>query len=318
MSADAIMITGVIAPVFLLMALGWGLGRIGFFSQEVGRALIRYVWFIAIPALLISAIASRPLPTPEEFVLVGAYYLALFAVYGLVYLGIGRAFGLPAPERAILSLTACFANIGFIGIPVAQAVLGDEGLRLVLMLLSFHSLTLLPVTSILVARGRGGDAAGRGMLGSTYDILKQNPVMIALGVGLGWSGLGIPFPDLAARTLALPASSAAPVGLFAAGLALSTVKLDGDLWQAAMAAAVKLMLVPFAAWAVLRHLFEFPDLWVQVGTLLGALPIGMIAYSFAVELKVAPRRGASAVLISTTASVVTLSAVLFFIRTGML
>lgn len=318
MSGDAAIIAGVVAPIFTLLFLGWWLGRIGFFSQDAGKHLIRYVWYIGIPSLLVSSLAKSPLPSVDEVALVGGYYAALFSVYALVYLGIGRFFGLTAPERAVMSLAACFANIGFVGIPVTQAVLGDEGLQLVLILLSFHSLTLLPVTSLLVARARGGGEGSKAMLAASFETLKQNPVLIALVIGIGWSASGIAFPDLITKILKLPATSAAPVGLFAAGLALSTVKLDGDLWQAACSALIKLLLVPLAVWTALRHGIGVPDLWVQVGTLLASLPIGMIAYSFALELGVAPRRNASAVLISTVLSVVTLSTVLVLIRANAL
>jgi len=330
-STDTALIVNSIAPVFVLLGLGWTLGRLGFFSQEAGRSLIRFVWYIGIPALLVRSIASRDLASAGEFVLVGGFYAALMAVYACVYLGLGRLFRLSAPERAVMALGSCFNNVGFIGIPIAQAVLGPEGLRLLLILLSFHSLTLLPTTGVLVAWGRAstagagsdrasdrGDGAVTGQARGLADMLKQNPVLIALGVGLGWAASGLPFPGLVDRILALPAAAASPVGLFATGLALAVVRLDGDLWQAATAAAVKLFLVPFAVWASLRHGLGLPDLWVQVGTLMAALPVGMIAYNFSVELGVAPRRNASAVLISTVLSVVTLSAVAAMIRADML
>ncbi|WP_262692261.1 AEC family transporter [Kordiimonas aestuarii] len=303
----------IIAPVFLLIMLGYGLGRTRLFPEGSSAILIAFVWYIAIPALLFSSLAPRDLPQPSELVLVGAYYGSLLFLYGAAVVIARFVFRLTLAEQGIFALSACFANGGFVGIPIIEGAYGAEGVRLFLVLLSFHSLTLLPTTTIIIehAKGRGD---GPGILVRTFMSIRQNPIILALLTGLSWSALGLPYPLWLERLVALPAASASPVGLFAAGLALSRVQISGDLVQASVAMVLKLFVLPVIVFSVSHYWLTLPDMWVGVATLMAALPSGMIAYSFAMQHGVGSRRAATTVLISTGGSALTLSVVLLTLR----
>ena len=63
----------ILTPVFFLMAAGYAFGRTRLFDEEKASALIAFVWYIAIPALLFRFMASRPLPL-DELLLIASYY----------------------------------------------------------------------------------------------------------------------------------------------------------------------------------------------------------------------------------------------------
>jgi len=304
----------IIAPVFLLMILGFGLGKTYLFPEGSSDVLIAFVWYVAIPALLFRSLAPRHLPEAQELLFVGGYYGAIYSIYILAGVIARYAFGLSLAERGIFALSSCFINGGFIGIPILHGAYGAEGVRLLLMLLSFHSLTLLPVTTIIVERGKGDAESNVAILKRTFISIRQNPIIIALVVGLTWSALQLPFPRWLDRLMELPAHAAAPVGLFAAGLALSRVRIAGDLVQAGTSVALKLLLVPAAVFTLTHFILQLPPLWVCVATLVAALPTGMIPYSFATQHGVGARRAASTVMISTGLSAVTLTIVLLLLK----
>lgn len=304
----------IIAPVFLLIILGYGLGRTRLFPEGSSAILIAFVWYIAIPALLFGSLAPRELPHASELVLVGAYYGSLAVLYGLAMLVARFVFRLTLAEQGIFALSACFANGGFVGIPIIEGAYGAEGVRMFLVLLSFHSLTLLPTTTIVMEHAKGRGEAGSHILVRTFMSIRHNPIILALVTGLTWSALSLPFPEWLERLVGLPAASASPVGLFAAGLALSRVQISGDLKQAAVAMVLKLLLLPVVVFAVAHFWLALPDMWVGVATLMAALPSGMIAYTFAMQHGIGSRRAATTVLISTGGSAVTLSVVLLALR----
>nr|WP_281500623.1 AEC family transporter [Kordiimonas marina] len=304
----------IIAPVFLLMILGFGLGKTRLFPDGSSDVLIAFVWYVAIPALLFRSLAPRHLPDANEILLVGSYYGAMYTVYALSMLIARVAFGLSAAERGIFALSSCFANLGFVGIPIMHGAYGDEGVRLLLMLMSFHSLTLLPVTTILVERGKGTLEGEDGVAKRVFQSIRHNPIIIALITGLSWSALGLPFPRWFDRLFELPSLAASPVGLFAAGMALSRVKIAGDLTQAGTSVVIKLALLPAAVFLVTHYLLGLPTLWVAVATLVGAMPAGMIPYSFATQHGIGARRAASTILLSTSLSAVTISIILLLLK----
>lgn len=301
----------ILAPVFLLMAAGYGFGHTRLFNEEHASALIAFVWYLAIPALLFRFMASRPFPI-EELLMVFSYYSALFLVYVLVMF-LGRViFKQSSEEQAMFAFASCFANGGFVGIPILGGAFGDEGVRLLLILLSFHSLTLLTVTSMIVSRHREGRFAP----GSVLASLKSNPIILALVTGLAWSAIGLPYPGWLDQILAMPAAGAAPVGLFAVGLSLTGVKLAGDLPQAGLSTFINLLIMPVAIYLAGRHVFDLRPLWLGVVTLVAALPAGLVPYTYALQENLAPRRVASMMLISVTLAPITLFITLWMLGVG--
>jgi predicted permease len=307
----------IIAPVFMLMMLGYGLGRTHLFPEGSSNTLISFVWWVGIPALLFRSIATSELPSPIELSLVIGYYSALYIVYFIAFCTAWFIFKQTAAERGVFGLSTCFANGAFLGIPIIGGAYGEEGVRLLLVLLSFHTLTLIPITTFIVERAKSGGET-TGLLSRTFASIRQNPILIALIVGLLWSALGLPVPEWLDRLLMFPAQAAAPVGLFAAGMALSYVKISGDIFQASTATFLKLLLLPVSVYIITDQLFNFPELWVGTATLMGALPTGMIAYSFADKQGVAPRRAATTVLLSTAFSILTLSSLLYLLQADIL
>ncbi|SDD35563.1 hypothetical protein SAMN04488071_0449 [Kordiimonas lacus] len=305
----------IIAPVFIIMMLGYGLGKTRLFPDGSAPILISFVWYVAIPALLFRSLAPNELPDASELLFVLAYYGSLYVVYALAMLSTRLLFGLTTAEQATFAFVTCFGNAGFIGIPIVEGVYGEEGVRLLLMLVSFHSLTLLPVTTVIVERA--ADATeGPGIASRTFASVRQNPIIIALLVGLGWSALSLPYPHWLDKVLELPAVAAAPVGLFSVGLSLASVRIAGNITHAMVAVSLKLMILPLTVFLVAHFLMGLPDVWVGVATLMAALPSGMIAYSFASQYGIGARRAATAVLISTGLSAATLSVVLFGLKAG--
>jgi predicted permease len=301
----------ILAPVFLLMATGYALGHTRLFDEAKAAALIAFVWYVAVPALLFRLLASRALPV-DELLLIASYYFAIFVVYGLVMLAGRILFKQSADEQGMFAFASCFANGGFVGIPILNGVYGEEGVRLLLILVSFHSLTLLPVTGMIVERYRAGRFRSADLLSS----LKDNPIILTLVIGFGWSAMAMPYPVWLDRILALPAAAAAPVGLFAVGLSLTGVRLAGDLPQAGLGTFFKLLVMPVMVYLVGRYVFDLPALWLGVATLFAALPTGIMPYTFALKERLAPRRVASIILLSVTLSPITLFIALWFLGVG--
>ncbi|NVJ68796.1 MAG: AEC family transporter [Alphaproteobacteria bacterium] len=305
----------IIAPVFLIMMLGYGLGKTRLFPEGASGVLITFVWYVAIPALLFRSLAPKELPHAGELLFVLAYYSSLYVIYALAMLLSRSLFKLTAAEQGTFAFVTCFGNAGFIGIPIVEGVYGEEGVRLLLMLVSFHSLTLLPITTVIVERAANRQE-GPGILARTFASVRHNPILIALMVGLTWSALSLPFPHWLDKVVELPANSAAPVGLFSVGLSLSSVRIAGNITHAMLAVFLKLAMLPLTVFIASHFLFQLPDMWVGVATLMAALPSGMVAYSFASQYGIGARRSATAVLISTGLSALTLSAVLLVLKAG--
>lgn len=307
----------IIAPVFLIMMLGFGMGKTRLFPEGASSILITFVWYVAIPALMFRALAPKGLPSADELIFVGTYYGCLYFIYFLAVLLTRNFLKLTHAEQGAFAFVTCFGNGGFIGIPIMEGAYGEEGVRLLLVLLSFHTLTLIPLTTFIVERAQQSENGASGsLLARTFDSVRQNPILIALVSGLIWSALQLPFPYWLDKVLELPANAAAPTGLFAAGLALSSVKIAGKLNHAMLSVFLKIVALPFVVFIVAHHILALKAIWVGVATLMAAMPSGMVAYSFATQYGVGARRAATAVLVSTGLSAITISIALTLLKSG--
>lgn len=297
-----------ISPLFVIMMAGFAMGRTQIFPEGSGaaRTLNTFVWYVAIPALIFKLLAGNKFPSITEIQILVAYYGVLYSLYFTSAFIIAPRLGIAPKGRGIFAFSCSFGNMGFIGIPLIEGTLGTDGLRILLMLISFHMLTLLPITTLITELAKqDAGSPGQILMKAIIDSIK-NPVVLSLFAGLFWSGAGLTLSPAMTQILALPAGAAAPVGLFALGLSLTRVKLRGDLMQAIVPVLLKMLAFPLAVYWVMTELMDVSELWVSTTTLAACMPAGMAAYTIAEHNQCGARRSASSVLLGTLFSAFTL------------
>lgn len=111
-------------------------------------------------------------------------------------------------------------------------------------------------------------------------------------------------------TLALIGKAAAPVSLFAVGATLATCRIAGDLREALVMTALKLLVLPVVVWASATFVFDLRPEWITVAVVAAAMPAGANVYVFARKYDIYVNRATAVVLLSTVLSVVTLTALI--------
>lgn len=265
-----------------------------------------FIWHLAIPALLYKTMATRALPGARELQLVATYYGTAFVVY-LAFMLVARfLFRSPPEERPVLALSACFANGMMIGVPIIGGAYGDEGLRILFLLLAFHGPFFVTTTTVLVetARNRQGSVWAT-LARSGKSLLKQTP-LIFIALGLLSAAVGLRLPVAIYDALDLLARAVAPCGLIAVGASLANVRLQGHLLHSGVAAIFKLLILPAAVFTATR-LTGMPPLWSAVATTMAAIPTGIVAFNVATAFQIAPRRNASTIFFANLAAIGTLT-----------
>src|SRR6266516_1113510 len=91
---DFARILGLTAPLFLLVLLGYALTRWGRWPKPVSNALTRFVFSVAIPALLFRLMSDFSRLPPVDTRLLIAYFGSCFIVFALGRFIAHRAFGM--------------------------------------------------------------------------------------------------------------------------------------------------------------------------------------------------------------------------------
>jgi malonate transporter and related proteins len=101
-----------------------------------------------------------------------------------------------------------------------------------------------------------------------------------------------------------------PAALFAMGASLAGYQVRGAIGLAVGLVALKTVLQPLVVWLLVDHVFLIARPWSDTAILLAAMPTGVNAYLFAARYRSGEAEAATAILLSTAFSVVTVSAIL--------
>ena len=137
--------------IFILIGIGMILYRRKMISEEGSRQISGLIINVTNPALLIcSALEDGPKASLQELGIALASYAAVFAI--LIAAGFVLPYVLRVPKRLhyAYQVLTVFGNVGFIGIPLASAVLGSQSLIFVSIFnLLFNLLVYTFCTSLL-------------------------------------------------------------------------------------------------------------------------------------------------------------------------
>lgn len=298
----------IVLPVFGVILCGYVVGKTPLLGPQGLKGFSNFVFCVAVPALMFRALAKGTTAEAADFGIVYAYFIGCMIVFVIAFL-VGRlAFRLPMPELGIFGMASVFSNTVMLAIPLSYTVFGDAGLVQIMLIITFHSMILIPIATVVVEIGRG-EGAGNPLriAGSTIVALAKNPVIISMVAGISWAATGWDIPGPVDRFLGLLGSGGVPCALFALGATLTTFRLGGEARQSAALLALKLVVHPAAAWVLATQVFVLEPLPAAVAVMTAALPTGINVFILAQHYDHYATRAATAVLASTALSAVTVA-----------
>lgn len=148
--------------IFILIGIGMVLYRSKMLSEETSKQISGIIINVTNPALLIcSAFDDGPKVSLRELGIALVSYAAVFAILIIVAFLIPYILGVPKKLHYAYQMLTIFGNVGFIGIPLASAVLGNESLIFVsifnllfnLLIYTFGMSVLQRTASLQAAEG---------------------------------------------------------------------------------------------------------------------------------------------------------------------
>jgi hypothetical protein len=300
------------APIFAVVALGWGAGRMRWVTEAGIGALALYAFDVALPALMASLLSRQPLAATLDLRFLVALLGAGLTVFAGVALLTASRRGTPLRVVGAHAQAATTGNLGFLGVPLLLALLGDRAAGPLGMAVLAEVGCLMPLGILLMSLGRERSGAPRGLLREVAGATLGNPIVIGVvaGAALGFSGARLPSP--VERFLSFVGASAGPVALFALGGSLAGRTL-GPHWRSIAGVAVaKLAVYPAIAYGFLRAAGLASDL-LAAGVLIAALPTAANVFVFAERLEAVPERISAEILLSTVLGAVSFPVVAWLV-----
>jgi len=299
-------------PFFMLIALGYGSGRTGFFSPEATAYLTKFVFYFALSAMLFRFSANLSLAEIFDWQFFWAYLSASTVIYVFATLVALRRRA-PVTEAAVEAQCAVIGNVGFLGIPMLVLLLGEGAVGPVMMVLAIDLIVFGSLIVILITGSRDGRMSPKVLWTVAVGLIK-NPMIVSITLGLLVSAGNYPIPVPVNDFLTLLGAAATPGALFAIGASLASKSAERPA-IAGWLSFCKLILHPAAVAIAALFLFDVDPYAAGVMIAAASLPVAGNVYILAQHYGVAPTRVSASILMSTAASVVTVSLVIAWVTT---
>jgi hypothetical protein len=276
-------IVSVIAPVFLIIAIGYGYGRR---NKPDLRAFNHVSLHVLGPLLVFTSLAGEDFQLKGNLALVAAG-AAVILISGLVAWPVAH---LARVDPRTFVPPMMFNNCGNMGLPLAVLAFGRPGLAAMVLLLVASTLIQFTLGSRIVSRH------------AEWRALATSPMIIASVLGLAFGAFAWKVPAALMPGLKMLGDATLPMMLFALGARLNDLSRRG--WQLGVLGAVVCPLAGIAGAYLAQLALRLPPEQFAQLMLFASLPPAALNYLLAERYNQEPERVASLVLIGNAFAIV--------------
>ena len=283
----------------LMMLTGFFANRFGILGKEAQKWLSKLLVNITCPALILSSVTTSGRLDSQQMLFM--IFLAATLYYVLLPF-LAKFFSLcVAPERrSEYQSMLVYSNLGFMGIPVANAVLGKESILYISIFMAVCNISLFSYAVLLLDNGR---TEGKKMQFSKMI----NPGTVSAVAAVLLYLLHISFPSLLLEPITSVGNATTPLAMLVIGASLANSNLKEMLSEKSMAifTCLRLIVLPLLLWFVCK-LFVTDRLLAGVLILISGMPVASNVVMLCNELNRDGDYIAKGVFFSTLFSVITI------------
>jgi predicted permease len=280
----------IVAPVFLLAAIGFAWVKAGFEYRV--EFVTRLAMTLSVPCLIFVALMRAKIE-PSALT---ALSLASVVSYGILTAVVALVLWLGKYSQRTYQGPLVFGNTGNLGLPLALFAYGETGLSYAVVVFAVMAIWSFTY-GIWIVSGGGS------MMKAVKEPLVWGTVLGGLFLWQGWQT-----PVFLTNTLELIGQMAIPLMLITLGVAVARLT-PGRMAVAVVMSAAKLVICIAVAWAVGRF-FQLDETAFAVLVLQVATPVAVTSYLLAEKYGADGQAVAGLVVVSTLMSVVAIPVIL--------
>ncbi len=242
-------IVNSVLTLFLLIFLGCFLGKKKIVSTDYASGLSNFIVKVTMPATVFNAMQMEYDPELlHRGVEILLFSLVFYAVSMIIGFAAVRIFSVPAKERGVWLFVSSFSNNGFMGLPLALSLYGNEGVFLMSIMNMIANLLIF--------------SAGVKMLTDGYSITEKlslkkmlfTNINIAVVLGLIFYINQWTLPKVLADSLSYLGSITSGLSMIVVGLSMAKLNFR-EMFAGGrnyILTAIRLVLLPLITLAVIR------------------------------------------------------------------
>ena len=303
-------------PYFGLIFVGYACGKI-MKLPEAGLAWMNFfLIYVALPALFFRIMSRTPFEQLNNPPFIFATTLATMSAFALSAFISSFVFRKKGTEAAMAGLAGGYGNIGYMGPGLALAAIGAQAAVPVALIFCFDNIFLFSIVPILMTLF----GSERRPLWPTIKLIARqiafHPLIMASFIGALAAAVHFEAPAALDKMLSFLQNAAAPVALFALGVTVALRPFAQVPWDVPGVMVVKLLIHPVLILWTLILFGPFQPEWSATALLMASLPPALNVFIIARQYDTWVEAASTAVLLGTFVSVVTLTSVIWLIKTG--
>ena len=247
----------IIAPIFLLIGIGFFITKIKLIDSTHTPTLGIIVLYLAMPSIILNTFLQTSI---KEVLLLNfalVYSLGTIATFALAFIFNSFALNKNTSLSALNSFGSAMPNTGFIGYPLLIQTIAEPPLAAFALLLIIEGIVIIPIGLFMLELG-STKKRGKSLTAITGVILKElikNPLIISIILGVVISVFNLSLPDALESTILSLSKAAVPVGLIFIGATLASNKWVVNVIDITTVASAKLLIHPLM---ILSMMMIFP------------------------------------------------------------
>ena len=302
---------GITVPIFVVIAVGFFLRKSSFLKEGTVKSLNRLTYDVGLSTLVFYSIVQNRLSDIFELNILKVSYSTFAVFFVIVFLSIYFTRLRPKLKGALI-VSSYRSNMAFVGFPIllyAYGTLATAKASIVIALL----LPLNVISTVITFRIFDREDGKNGFRSVIIDIIKD-PVIIAVVLGIIFSYFGVKMPGPVDKVLDILSSMAVPLALLSIGASFKFYNLKNNLKLIVIPVISKLILIPLVAFFFAVFVFKVGALNRDVLVILFGMPLAVATYIQGEKYGSDKEFIASALIVTTLVSLVTISAWLFIFK----
>ena len=307
--------------LFLILILGYIGGKTKVLTVKDNKPLSKMVNCITNPcSVLHSALCvERAVANDEVLKLIG---ITVIMYFGLILIAelTTKVLRVKVDQQGQYKFMMVFSNVGYMGIPVVQAIFGEEATFCVAIFIMVFYLFIYTygVRNICNEPGKKGFDWKKMICPMTIcSLLAIIGYLCGLQFGVGVPDNSFDVGVIIRKTLKTVANITTPCAMLIIGCALSSVpikKVFGN-WRLYVVAVLKLLVIPVVVYLLLKPIMG-ASMVLGVMVVIMAMPVATIITMLSAQYDKDQTLAASSVFITTLLSVVTIPLLAAILKAG--
>lgn len=306
--------------IFILIGIGMILYKCKRLSEESSKQISGIIINVTNPALLIcSAFEEGPKVSLTELGTALISYAAVFAILIAVSLLIPYLLRVPKKLHYAYQMLTIFGNVGFIGIPLASAVLGSESLIFVSIFNLLFNLLIYTVGTSMLQRAAAGQAVegevvseGSQAVGRLQKFINAGTISAAATILFYLGNFHVPV--IISSTLSYTGRATTLLSMLVLGVSVAQIA-PKDIFSHPKLYAFTLLrqiLVPIGCVLLMRGLID-NKLIVNTMLLMVAVPAANMPLMMAKQMDMDTDSISQGIILTTVLSLITVPAACLFL-----